>query len=446
MTRNVPCALTLALVGSCLMALLTSSPLAAQGGCPPGTLAGEGELNKLLEEERAKAADDDANLVAKANDVADIEIPLAAPPANQAAAPASVPGGTSLVDASSFPEVFALALENDIVQAENNVLTLNLNPFLLTALVHPEVLDNASVYSSPGYSRARRVGLTASFGGKGESFDRDGDGVADPALEAKHRTDIVTWEARIRVFGSRDRLEHFGRYKEALKDEVRDDLPFANSSAAWMKLINALKERLRPCATPAEVVGFLEEPELHELLLASAFADTTLEKAAKDVDKSIDRAPVWTLAVGGTDREPQYGPNKLKAALRGDIAGEKGRNLTLNLEWLQTDGLAGLADPTTWRLAAEGSVLKLAGTRLGGTDGIKVSFSGAYEMFDDVPGATHDTNVKLNGKLELPLAKGLNLPVSITWANHEDLISEDDELSAHVGFTLSWGDLLKGRK
>lgn len=81
-----------------------------------------------------------------------------------------------------------------------------------------------------------------------------------------------------------------------------------------------------------------------------------------------------------------------------------------------------------------------------GRDGIEVSISGAYETYRNVPDAKHDTISKLNAKVELPIMDGVTVPVSITWANHADLLTDEKEIKGLIGFTIDFESILKKKK
>jgi hypothetical protein len=168
-----------------------------------------------------------------------------------------------------------------------------------------------------------------------------------------------------------------------------------------------------------------------------------LNRAIKTAHEQIDRSPVWSFFIGGISRSKEFGTDSRKAGIRGAMGGDD-QGFTFNLEWTQIDGVGGSKDPTEWKAGLEYAMLALKGVPLSGKasrDGVRISLSGAYERFDDVPAAKHDTNAKLNAKMELPISESIKLPLSITWANHKDLIEGEDEIRGHIGFTLDLSKL-----
>ena len=64
-----------------------------------------------------------------------------------------------------------------------------MNFFSFLSFPKPAVLDYQSKYENHQF--LRRWGGSVSFGGKGDAFDRDGDGMVDDALESEKFGDII---------------------------------------------------------------------------------------------------------------------------------------------------------------------------------------------------------------------------------------------------------------
>lgn len=374
-----------------------------------------------------------------------LDEPLASPPSQQLTAPADSEASTSLVNGAGFPNLLAIAAENGLVNSENGALTVNLNLFGFRALASPEVLDKQSEYVK--YNFMRRFGGALSFGGKGESFDRDNDGQADPALEAEELGDIVNWELRYRFAGSRDRRERIN-VKDFFKDTdsyfKESTQQFADFFSRHTAEIAATQSATNPsCFDRQKIEAWVQRPDIAEELVVIARSIQKLDAAIKSAHEQIDRSTVWSVFAGGISRRDQFGPDTRKAGLRGAMGGDD-QGFTFNLEWSQVDGIGGAKDPTQWKAGLEYAMLALKGLPLTGEsaqNGIRVSFSGSYEQFEDVPAAKYDTNAKANVKLELPISDSVKIPVSVTWANHKDLIEGEDEIRGHIGFTLDLSKL-----
>lgn len=106
---------------------------------------------------------------------------------------------------------------------------------------------------------------------------------------------------------------------------------------------------------------------------------------------------------------------------------------------MKTETMTGVPEPRIWKLAVDYSML--VGKGLFTKDGAKLSWSGAYEMYDNVPTAPHDTIAKLNAKMEFPVTTGVSLPISVTWANHKDLLTAEHDVRGHIDFTVDFSKL-----
>jgi hypothetical protein len=83
---------------------------------------------------------------------------------------------------------------------------------------------------------------------------------------------------------------------------------------------------------------------------------------------------------------------------------------TLNVDWMRDEqDLQGL-HPTRFKVGYQAT----ANIRSRGYEDSHVSLFAAYERYSNVPSAAHRTIAKAGGKLELRLAAGLTLPVSVT--------------------------------
>jgi hypothetical protein len=371
-----------------------------------------------------------------------VDAPETGPVAKQLVAPSSTAASTSLVDEPGFTNFLGLAIDNDLLSSESNALTVNLNLFAFKTAVQPRAMESQQLYGSAQNTLLRRFGGAVTLGGKGAAFDQDGDGDIDEAIEAKELQDSVSWELRYRFWGTRDRRDdrNFQRLETAVFDLSSKVEEMAQS------ILGDLFQSLGSgdtCIERAEVESFLAKPEIRLRRQGLAGRVRELRAATLKVNEKIDSSVIWSLVAGGIDREDQLGPEEKRVGIRGAFGSENSdRNWTLNLDWTETEGLLGASDPTTLRAALQLSTLWLEGLPLS-PDGITVSVGGAYEMFEDVPAAAYDTNAKLNVKLEYPLSRTMSIPISLTWANHKDLIEGEDELRGHIGFTLDLGKLLR---
>jgi hypothetical protein len=304
------------------------------------------------------------------------------------------------------------------------------------------VLDRQTRYGSRRNSLIRRFGGAVTFGGSGEPFDRDGDGTVDDSPAAESPFDVVTWDVRVRVAGSRDRRDNvnFRRYQEAvlapesdLGRAIGDFIRAHATDISGMLVGNALDA--------ATFNAFLAQPRIAQELAALVPLIDEFVRAHEAITRGIDRAPVWTLAAAGTQRNSSFGPSKLKLGVRG-VAGTGPVDHTWNVDWQQLQAFSSFPEATTWKAAYAASALILRGTALT-TEGVEIGLSAAVEHYRDVAGAPHDTVVRASATLELPIGRGLRLPVSINYANHRDLLTDQDEVLGHVGLAIDLSEFRK---
>jgi hypothetical protein len=200
------------------------------------------------------------------------------------------------------------------------------------------------------------------------------------------------------------------------------------------------------CYHSEKLDAILSQDEYQPLFAAAAEQSAALTAAIQEAYKRIDRRPVLTLVAGGARRAAGFGADEDKAALRFAWSPQAGKvTHTGNLEWRRVENLTGSSDARTWKLGYEYSRLVLAGTSFS-KDGATLSMAGAYEMYDHVPDAKYDTVAKLNAKLDFPISEGVSVPLSVTWANHESLITGEKELRAHFGFSIDLSKLKEAAK
>jgi hypothetical protein len=378
-------------------------------------------------------------------------VALAVASATQIEAPSNA-GGSSEVNLPGFASLLGLAQEQGLIDRKDGITTISLTPFSFLALLRPQYVYDQELYE--GVRELRHWGGTLAFGGKGDSFDRDGDGMADEALVAKNSNDIITWEVKYQ-FGSRDRRdpENFEPYFEAIKNDANAAVEV---NAALGQLLVALDGELRVAGKTADPKGCFQISDLQEVFQKPAVgtavaklkvADKAVEAIATQVFDKVDRKPLFTLVLGGTERKDEFGPDKHTAALRSAFTRLGGTN-SAELSWSEVKGLLGADDAVTLKLGYDYSRSFFKGSALW-KDGVKLTVAGSYEKLRDVPMATHDTVGKLNAKFSIPLVEGMEIPISVTWANHKDLLTDEKEVQGHIGFTIDYSkvqDWFRGKE
>jgi hypothetical protein len=374
------------------------------------------------------------------------EIPLAVASSKQVEAP-SLAGGGALVNLPGFASLLGLAQEQGLIDRKDGVTTISLTPFSFLALLQPQYSSNQQLYEKVG--GLRHWGGQVAFGGKGDSFDRDGDGMVDDALVATDPNDIVTWEVKYQ-FGTRDRRDRVN-YEEYFKEvkEIVDD-NFDNFTAVSEALLVELGGKVKDekgCYSLSDLQAALESPGVAATVANLNASDEEVKKKGEAVFKTVDSKPIFTLVYGGTERKDEFGPNKRSAALRGAFTWLGGTN-SAELSWSEVENLLGVDNAVTWKLGYNYSRSFLKGSALS-KDGVTLAVAGSYEKLQDVPMATHDTTSKLNAKFSIPVTVGVEIPISVTWANHKDLLTAEDEVQGHIGFTVDYSkvrDQILGKK
>jgi|CXWL01.1.fsa_nt_gi hypothetical protein len=416
---------------------LLSVPASAQEPCPKGTVDDPSKYVEAVVNRRAKEAQEEARK----------GIRKTTPTGAQTGASAASSEGTSVVDGASFPTLLGAAFENGLLERENGAFSVDLNLFAFKALRNRELLSDAFQYSARANQRLRRLGGTLSLGGTGEKFDRDGDGTDDDPLTAKQLDDIINYELRWRFYGTRDRQDdvNYARYFGSNAVKTASDLYRNALTKLNVQVILALKGS--GTCVPTRVV----DAAIESTGLLDASTATMVEFLAADQDVlsllgEIDNSLVLTFVAGGVERKDDFGPDRQYAGLR--VAWNR---LEANADYTEVDQLSTGEEPSCFKLGVKTSGFLWADVpafAAGDPEepGVKWSLEGSWETFDDVPDAKHDTNLKLAVRLDFPLAKGVSLPASIQWANHEDLLTEADGIRGHFGVALKLGELLNTTK
>lgn len=421
----------------------------AEGTCPDGWIeAGQTSIINHLETlVKADGTLEDATVITQElQDLALRTEERKAPEAEKTGAPSMSSGSTSLVDSPAFTEALKLAWESGLVSDGDGALTIDLNLFAFKAAGNEWVEMDQALYDTPANRKLRRFGGAISFGGEGERFDRDGDGKADEPLQAEELGDIVTYELRYRIYGSRDRRErenvdrYFGSpaaqaFREAYRGAAGEQGALAKAEGEIWQALEGTDAVAENCVS-TEAID--EEFDRHHRGVAETIAAS--RPALDSLLRTIDNAPILTLAVGGVERKDDFGSDERYAALRYAWSSLEAELLYTEKDAFDPDD----PDPTMLKLGAKYSWYVME--KVLGTAKTLLSLEGSYERFEDVPDAKHDTISKVGLKTEYALSDTTTIPISVTWANHEDLLSDEDEVRGHIGLSFDVGSLLGKKK
>lgn len=361
--------------------------------------------------------------------------------AKQAAAPSAGSEAVSPVDRPSLTESLALAFDQGLVDSAGGQVTFNLNGYGLGKLLRPDLFDNNAVYQS--LSPIRRLGGRISLGGTGAAFDRDGDGTVDDALRAEKLSDSVAWEIQYRVLGTRDRRDRkaAARILGAVNSEQ------ARLSSRYHALLCHAMTASETCAGIGEGIA---EPLFKERLQSAPLQtllrevqdlqDQFLRKFEQEAERS-DRSFVLSLVSSGVSRPSNLGPRELSFGARAGW-GTGPLDHTVNATWARSDGLAGQPRPTEIKLGYEASGKVLPGVL---ANPAQLGLFASWERNRNVPNAKHDTAMQLGARLELPIASGLSVPLTVKWVNHRDLFADADEFVGNLGIAVDFSELSSKR-
>jgi hypothetical protein len=303
--------------------------------------------------------------------------------AKQFGPPSSTNLSPTVADRPSFSELLSLAFDNGFVASGEGTASLNLNPFAFMALAKPEIVDRQTQYGK--YELLRRFGASVSLGGEGDSFDRDGDGKKDEALKAENLFDILTWEAKFRALGSRDKRDrrNFGRFLEAVGGLQKElDRNIQRFLLDHDKDIFEESPAGKVCYED-KVAELFKRPEVENELQGIAAVFERMDEEIERVSKKIDRSPVLTISADGTVRDgDKYGPQKFSVGLVG-VGGWGNWDHTFNARWSRLEGLRGNPAGTQWKIASEASTVWLKNSWLS-PEGITVAAGLAAEFYKKV--------------------------------------------------------------
>jgi len=358
----------------------------------------------------------------------------------QVNSPSSVSSSASLTDRPSFPAFLGSAIDSGLLKTSDNATTLDLNLFTFLGIARPSVLSDPTEYQR--HESLRRFGGAVVFGGSGERFDKSGDEQTDAPPAGTRPTDIVHYEIRFRLTQSRDPRESYNVDRifnniGGLQREISNALQRLAAQTKFQQLAAISGGCVDERTVRSNFNVLLHDPKIQPIVADLVNGIEAFSPLQEQATKELEKQKLVTLVVGGVRQNERLGPNSMKLALRGEV-----HNTTFNLEWRRSETLASGARPSVFKGSFQQSWDVLKNRRFAPL-GINASVSASWEEYRDVPAAKHDSVAKLNAKLEYHIAKGINLPISVTWANHKDLVTGEKEIRGHIGFTVDWSKALE---
>lgn len=352
----------------------------------------------------------------------------------------------------SFAELLSLAASNKLLGTSGNVFTIGLTPFLAYTLARPKVLESNDSYNAAASTWLRRVSGNLSFGGKGEFALKDSTGRPLPAPVADDLRDIVNWEVRLRVYGSRDPRE-IGSARRLLRV---DALRLRSRSLARQEICDTLLARARiEDPTGAEYLdakkarAVINDPALTDLLLKVAATEADLAREIRRARSDMAGALTVTVSAGATNQRAAFGPQRWKAG----VSAAKGIAVSKDVVWDATlSGIArrtrtskGGTDTTTAEFALKLS-RPILSNWLGFAKGLPISMEYAVKLTDPVPPGGYRTILSALTSIELPVSEAAKATVSLRWADRADVLSKSDHLVGHFGLSYDFSGLFKAEE
>lgn len=369
-------------------------------------------------------------------------------------------GGDAIVDSPSFVETIGLAVEQDLLGQKAGALTANLNAFGFIAIAQPAVLADQERYRR--YETLRRFGGAVSIGGKGESFDQDGDGKPEAAKASENLLDIATAELRWRFWGTRDRRDaaSIAAYSDAmekismeitalalpLEEQLRAMIETHDATATDPKeriLVTCINgDRCLPDASVARVKAMAidSKPLWARLAVLGFLYGEAAEAAMKEAIDAVDRQAIWSVVASTTRQKADFGPNRFGFGVRGLFATGRWDHVA-NADWNRAHWRGDIGESNSYKLTYGVSRL-LSGDPFA-ESAPKLTFSVHGEWFHNWPGAKHNETLGAGIRLDFPFNEKISLPISLNYSNHSDLLTDQKLLSAHIGLAIDFSGLGK---
>jgi hypothetical protein len=372
-----------------------------------------------------------------------LDSPKTIPNDTQLSAPGSAKVSPDVVSAPDFTSLLGLAVDSGLISQTTGATTLNLNLFAFVAAMNRRVVQEQEQYER--FTNLRRLSGSITLGGKGDAIDQNGDGSVDEPKTADKSTDIITWEVRVRLLGSRDRRDRqnyrkFLDKKSKVSQRDEEQLRLLGQLADTYGKLHRDQQTL---FCKPDVDAFIADSTHSAAVAAFAKGDAQLRQEYEAIAAQIDQTLLVTAVFGGTERHNTiFGPNKRLYGLRASWAG-KDMTVDGNLDYNQIKSFRGADEQKSIKfgLAYNGTYLRdLVGYK---DQGITLTFAAAFEKYHNVPTAAHDKIESANLKLTYPVSATINLPFSITWANHADLLRGEREIRGNIGFTYDLSPLFK---
>jgi hypothetical protein len=377
------------------------------------------------------------------------------PVQKQATAPVGPAQGAGGAPGPDRPSWVSFAIEQGYATpSDDGSVTISLSPFDWIQRGKPQGYFDASdkFHETLG---ARKWTGSLTFGSPGVALDTDQDGVAEDPASVKSLTDSSLLEIQYQLKGSNDRrdiLLHPNSAAVAAAVQQSKvvfrflmDIQFRVNKQATEATagLDAVKTDEPACAAALATVkdAYLKLdtwPQDRETLIAEMAKNS---KAIQNLANEIDKQPVVTLAVSVLERQAYLGPDRLGISLRsrwGTIQGSSGFTQKVNLDVSREDALvAGQSDLKAATLTYE--YVRPATRFLGKNfDGATWALNLSGEKNWNAPANAKKSKAVLGLALNVPVNETVTIPFSLTWANRDEFLKDNDEVIGHVGLSFNF--------
>lgn len=386
-----------------------------------------------------------------------------APKPTQSTAPVSSGEGAGGVPGPERPTWLSFAIEQGYAASnDDGSVTVSLSPFEWMEKHKPKgYFDRNDNYRAT--SGLRRLTGSLTVGKPGDALDADGDGTPEAPAAVKSLSDSMLIEVQYRIMGTRDRREiefdpesklfaaaisHVGPVMSNLQDLYAYARPFARQNSAAVKTMKRTDDACK-AAIESTAKEMLADEEAARAIFASAVA--AMAASDEDVGRLVEKADgslLLTVALSRLERKEYLGADRTAVALRalwGIPAASGGSTNKLNLDYGRVESLTpGQKDLKSATLQFEH--VRPASSFLGlDLEDATWALNLTGERNWDAPEDAKKSKATLGFALNVPVSEGVSIPFSLTWANRDEFLQDQDDVVGHVGLSFNF-DAFKPKK
>ena len=352
----------------------------------------------------------------------------------EARMPVTVNGGTTNPAAASATEksgaTSLIALATDLssaVRSDKSAVSISISALALVSAANPDVYSSIAAYQSHGF--ARRFSGTVVFGAK--IPEKEITGLSSiPTFDTL--LDAFAWDVKVRVWGDKDIRS--SRWTDATVRRAGMLAQMGAVLASWVLTPE-------PGLAATEAVKFLTE---ERALLLPLLGDATKTEVSSILAR-VARSPQLGVKVAGTHLTKETGKNKYTASALFDM-GLGPADFTANAQYAITDdvrlGADQLFQVKAWTMAAS-LTAHLASDAIVKGRSIDWNTGFSATLFQDAQAlpVAADNTWKLTSSVEIPVAGGGKIPVSIIYTNDPNALVKQNYVGGQIGLSYDFSAL-----